>query len=106
MAMDAILATVSNVRQAIVDIDREAGRNKLIFHSICYLILNPLMVTLSSLFCRGSRGWGMFHHINCAAGQANSSIMGGMFVCLCFASQKPSQQAFFVPPRTDFVVKL
>jgi hypothetical protein len=30
MAMDAILATIADGRQAIVDIDREAGRNELI----------------------------------------------------------------------------
>jgi hypothetical protein len=31
MAMDAILATVAGGEQAIVDTNREAGRNKLIF---------------------------------------------------------------------------
>jgi hypothetical protein len=33
MAMDAILATAANGKQAIVDIDREAGRNQLISHA-------------------------------------------------------------------------
>jgi hypothetical protein len=32
--------------------------------------------------------------------------MLGMFVCLCLASQKPSEREFFVPARTDFGVKL
>ena len=32
MAMDAILANIAEGKQAIVDIDREAGRNKLIYH--------------------------------------------------------------------------
>ena len=36
--MDVILATVANGRQAIVDINREAGRNELINPSIYYLI--------------------------------------------------------------------
>ena len=43
------------------------------------------------------------HH---AAGGANSSIMVGMFVCVCLATKKPSKQEFFVPTGTDFGVKL
>jgi hypothetical protein len=39
MAMDAILATIANSGQAIVNINREAGRNKLISCSIYYLLL-------------------------------------------------------------------
>jgi hypothetical protein len=30
--------------------------------------------------------------------------MVGMFVFLCLASQKPSEQEFFVPARTDLGV--
>jgi hypothetical protein len=30
----------------------------------------------------------------------------GMFVCLCLASKKPSEQEFFVPAGTDLGVKL
>jgi hypothetical protein len=30
--------------------------------------------------------------------------MVGMFVCLCFASRKPSEREFFVPARTDLGV--
>ena len=32
--------------------------------------------------------------------------MVGMFVCLCLASKKSSEQEFFVPARTDLGVKL
>jgi hypothetical protein len=46
MAMEAILATIANSRQAIVDINREAGRNKLINPLIYHLILNASMVAL------------------------------------------------------------
>jgi len=67
MAMDAILATIANGRQAIVDIDREAGRNKFISCLINYFILSPLMMALADPFCRGSWGWGMFLHKNHAA---------------------------------------
>ena len=48
----------------------------------------------------------MFVHKNHAAGGENGSIMVGMFVFLCLASQKPSKREFFVPARTDLCVKL
>jgi len=32
--------------------------------------------------------------------------MVGMFVCLCLASQKPSEREFFAPAGTDLSVKL
>ncbi len=41
---------------------------------------------------------------NHAAGGANGSIMVGMFVCLCFASQQPSEWEFFVPAGKDLAV--
>ena len=43
---------------------------------------------------------------NHAAGGENGSIMVGMFVCLCLASEKPSKRVFFIPSRTDLGVKL
>ena len=46
----------------------------------------------------------MFVHQNHAAGGVYCSIMVGMVVCLCLASQKPSEREFFVPVRTDFGV--
>jgi hypothetical protein len=48
----------------------------------------------------------MFIHQNHAAGGENGSIMVGMFVCLCLASQKSSERDFFLPARTDLGVKL
>jgi hypothetical protein len=48
----------------------------------------------------------MLDRQNHAAGGANGSIMVGMFVCLCLASKKPSQQEFFVPAGTDLGAKL
>jgi hypothetical protein len=84
LAMGAILATVANGEQATVDTNREAGRNKLISHLIYTLILNPLMAASPKPFCRGSWGWGVFHHRNHDAGEANGSIMVGMFVCCVF----------------------
>jgi hypothetical protein len=44
---------------------------------------------------------------NHAPDGANGSIMVGMFVCLCFASQKnPSYREFFVSAGTDLAVKM
>ncbi len=48
----------------------------------------------------------MINQQNHAAGGANGSIVVGMFVCLCLASKKPSEQEFFVPARKDLGVKL
>ena len=48
----------------------------------------------------------MFVHKNHAAGGGNGSIMVGMVVFLCLASQKPFEREFFVPARTDLGVKL
>ena len=48
----------------------------------------------------------MFLHQNHGAGGGNGSIMVGMFVCLCLASQNPFEWEFLVPARTDLGVKL
>jgi hypothetical protein len=64
------------------------------------------MTASSNPFRRGSQGWCMLVHQNHAAGGGNGSIMVGMFVSLCLASQKPSEREFFVPAGTDLGVKL
>ncbi len=85
MAIYAILTTAAHGGRAIVDIDREAGRDKFISCLIYYLIVNPSMVILANPFRRGfQQGWGMFHHKNHAAGEANGSIIVGMFVHCVF----------------------
>ena len=43
----------------------------------------------------------MFLHQNHGAGGGNGSIVVGMFVCLCLASQNPFKREFFVPTRMD-----
>jgi len=48
----------------------------------------------------------MLVHQNHAAGGENGSIMVGMFVCLCLASQNPFEREFFVTAGTDLGVKL
>jgi hypothetical protein len=84
MAMDAILTTIADGERAIVGINREAGRNILISLLIFTLLLSPLTAASFNPFHRGSRGWGVFHHRNHAAGEANGSIMVGKFVCCVF----------------------
>jgi hypothetical protein len=104
--MYAILAIIADGGRAIVLINREAGRNKLISYSLYKFILNPLTAVTSNTLRRGSRGRGMFLHQNHAAGGENGSIMVEMFLCLCLASKKSSEQEFFVPARMDLGVKL
>ena len=50
MVMDAIVATVVDGGQEIVDIDIEAGRNKLIFHLLYSFTLNPSTAASSNPF--------------------------------------------------------
>jgi hypothetical protein len=68
--------------------------------------VKPLTAALPNPFRRGARGWGTLGQQNHAAGGGNGSILVGMFVCLCLASQKPSKREFFVPARTDLGIKL
>jgi hypothetical protein len=56
MTMDAILATIADRRRAIVDIDREAGRNNLITVLFYYFILNPLTAALDDPFAEAPGG--------------------------------------------------
>ena len=95
MAMDAIAATAVNGGQAIVDIDIEADRNKLISHFLYNFVLNPSMAALPNPFRRGFRGWGVFIHGNHAARQENSSSWWGCLSDVCFASKK----SFLFPPE-------
>ena len=64
------------------------------------------MAASSTPFRVGSWGWGTLVHQNHAAGEENGSIMVGMFVSLCLASQKPSERGVFIPAGTDLGVKL
>jgi hypothetical protein len=61
---------------------------------------------LTNPFRRGAWGWDTLGQQNHAAEGENGSIMVGMFVSLCLASQKPSEREFFVPAGTDLSVKL
>jgi len=104
--MDAIVATVVDGGRAIVDINIEPGRNKLIYHLLYNFILNPSMAASSNPFRRGSRGWGVFIHGNHAARWENGSSWWGCLCDECFTSKKSSELEFFVPGRTYLGVKL
>ncbi len=95
MAMDAILATIADGRQAIVDIDREAGRNELISGWIYYFILNPSTADPANPSAEVPRGGACSTIKNHAAGEANGSIMVGMFVCCVFCLPKAFQAGVF-----------
>ena len=64
------------------------------------------MTASSNPFRVGSQGWCTLVHQIHAAGWENASIMVEMFVSLCLASQKPSEQEFSVPAGTNLGVKL
>ena len=55
------------------------------------------MAASSNPFQRGSQGWGVFIHQRHGGGGGNGSIMVGVFVCLCLACIKPSEQEFLFP---------
>jgi len=99
--MNAILAIIADGRQAIIVIFREAGKMNyfLLFIIDSTKSLQRSMVALSNSSRVGSRGWGTLGQQNHAAGGGNGSIMVGMFVCLCLASQKLTSGSFLFPPE-------
>ncbi len=97
--MDAILATIAKGGQAIVHIDREANRNKLITHLIYNLIQNPWKATSLTPFVWVFQGCGMFVHQNHAAGVEIGSSWWGCLWAVCFASKKPSKRNFLFLPK-------
>ena len=94
-AMDAVLAIIANGRRAIVVIDREAGRNKLISYSLYKFILYPSTSAMSNPLRRGSRGWGVFIYGNHAARRENGTSWWGCLCDVCFAGKKSSERVFF-----------
>ncbi len=102
--MDAVLATIANREQVIVDIDRESGRNELNSHLSYTLILNPLTVASSNLFHRGSQGWGVSPIKTMPLERQAAPSWWGCLCAMCFTSKKPPEQEFFVCARTDLAV--
>ena len=97
--MNVVLVIITDGGQVIVAVDIEAVE---INYFLLYFI-DPAKTlrrrpwpTPSTEAPRG----GVQNH---AAWGKNSSIMVGMFVCLCLASQKPSEDEFFVPAGTDLM---
>ncbi len=57
--------------------------------NLLFNIKKPFEGDLNQTLLQRLPGWGMFLHKNHAAGEANGSIMVGMFVCCVYAIQKP-----------------
>ena len=108
MAIIAILAIIADDGRGISVIYREGVEinNVLIYFMILYKTLRRRSRPTP---CEEAPGGAVFSSIKTMtleAGGGNGSIMVGMFVCLCLASQKPSQREFFVPTRMDLCVNL
>jgi hypothetical protein len=78
--LDAILTTVANGRRLIVDIDREATRNKVIYHLLYHIYTEHFQVSLGQPLPQRLSGVGYAPPANYVAGGANGSIMVGMIV--------------------------
>jgi hypothetical protein len=102
MATDAFLAIIADGGQAIVDINRETSRNKLISCLIHFLILNSSKAASAKPFCRGSWGWGMFLHKNLLLERQTTLSWLRCLCAVCFASQKslPNRSCLFLPEQT------
>jgi hypothetical protein len=100
MVMDAMLATIANGGQKNYNINREGGRNKLIYCLVYHFKLNPLMAASANPFRRGTRGWDMFCHKHHASNKANSSILV-VFVCCVFCQPKAFQVGVFCSHQTS-----
>jgi len=100
------LAIIANHGRAIIVIIRQVVEINYFSFSLLILLKKPSTIASSNPFRVGSRGWCMLVHQNHAAGGENGSIMVGMFVSLCLASQNPCEREFFVPAGTDLGVML
>jgi hypothetical protein len=67
---------------------------------ILLILLKPFNVGLVQPLVKRLPGVRYFHPSKPCCWRGKGSIMVGMFVCLCLASQKPSEQEFlFLPER-------
>jgi hypothetical protein len=104
--MNAILAIIANGGRAIIVIDREGLEINYFLLEYIDSTKNPLTTASSNPFRIGSRGVMYARPSKPCRWRGNGSIMVGMFVSLCLASQKLSKREFFVPAGTDLGVKL
>ena len=106
------MVTVVDGEQAIVGINIEASRNKLISNFLYNVILNPSMAASSNPFRRGSWGWSVFICGNHATRLENGSSWLGCLCDVCFASKKSfaskkfSEREYFVPAGMHLGVKM
>jgi hypothetical protein len=104
-AINAILAIIADGRRWIVVIDREA--EEIIFFLLFLLILlKPFNGGLSQPILQRLPGVVYAQSNQPCRWRGKCSIMVGMLLCLCFASQNPSERECFVPIGKDLAVKL
>ena len=105
--MNAVSATIADDRRAIVVIYREAGEINYFLLCILLILLKSFNDGLAQPLPQRRSGVGYARPTKPCCGRGkNSSTMVGMFVCLCLASQKPSNWEFFISARIDLGFKL
>jgi hypothetical protein len=103
--MNAVLDIIADGRRAIVVIDREAVEINIFSFSLLILI-KPFDGDLGQPLPERLPGVGYARPTKPCRWRGKRLHHGGEFVCLCFASQKPSKREFFVPAGVDLGVKL
>jgi len=105
MAINAVLAIIADSGRGIFGKYREGVE---INYFLLYFIdsAKTLRWWPRPTPCEEAPGGAVFSSIKTCCWRGKQLVMVGMFVCLCLASQKPSEREFFVPARTDLGVKL
>ena len=95
------MATVVDGGRAIVDINIEPGRNKLIYHLLYNFILNPSMAASSNPFQRGSWG-GVCASMETMTLEGKTAHHGGdvCVMCVLLAKSLPSGSFLYPPEHT------
>jgi hypothetical protein len=99
--MNAILAIIADGRQAIVDIDIEAGRNTLFSHLLYNFMLKPSMAALPTP-CEEAPGGVICPSIKTMPLDGKTAHHGGDVCVMCVSLAKilPSGSFLFLPEHT------
>ena len=102
MAMDAFVAIIADGGRAIVDIDIEAGRNKLIFHVLNTFIYYTLQCWPRPTPSKEAPGGGVHSSMETMPLYGEMAHHGGDVceMCVSLAKSLPSGSFSFPPERT------